>query len=323
MNNSAKIALVTGGSRGLGRATVEALAQRGVNVVLTYNAHFAEATDVVAWVEAQGSRAIALPFSAGETDTFDGFVSTFQAALAELGADRFHYLVNNAGNASGMGFLNATEAELDALYRIHVKGVFFLSQKLLPLLADGGRIVNISSGLTRIVMANRAPYAVMKSAVETLTRYMAFELGGRGITVNCVAPGAIATDFSGGVVRDNPQVAQAVANMTALGRPGVPEDIGPMIASLLSDDHRWVNAQRIEVSGECASEARRQSGQRFAELNQIWRQRKRPFENRRAGNKESASAAIVRSLSQRKCVTPPAGRRISPATAGVPARRGR
>jgi NAD(P)-dependent dehydrogenase (short-subunit alcohol dehydrogenase family) len=119
----------------------------------------------------------------------------------------------------------------------------------LPLLADGGRIVNVSSGLTRIVMANRAPYAIMKSAVETLTRYMAFELGSRGITVNCVAPGAIATDFSGGVVRDNPQVAQAVANMTALGRPGVPEDIGPMIASLLSDDHRWVNAQRIEFPG--------------------------------------------------------------------------
>ena len=231
MNNSAKIALVTGGSRGLGRATVEALAQRGVNVVLTYNAHFAEANEVVARVEAQGSRAIALPFSAGETDTFDAFVSAFQEALTELGADRFHYLVNNA------------------LYRIHVKGVFFLSQKLLPLLADGGRIVNVSSGLTRIVMANRAPYAIMKSAVETLTRYMAFELGSRGITVNCVAPGAIATDFSGGVVRDNPQVAQAVANMTALGRPGVPEDIGPMIASLLSDDHRWVNAQRIEVSG--------------------------------------------------------------------------
>ncbi len=184
--------------------------------------------------------------SAGEIDTFDAFVSAFQGALTELGADKFDYLVNNAGNASGMGFLNATEAEFDALYRIHVKSVFFLSQKLLPLLADGGRIVNVSSGLTRIVMANRAPYAIMKSAVETLTRYMAFELGSRGITVNCVAPGAIATDFSGGVVRDNPQVAQAVANMTALGRPGLPEDIGPMIASLLSDDHRWVNAQRIE-----------------------------------------------------------------------------
>ena len=249
MNNSAKIALVTGGSRGLGRATVEALAQRGVNVVLTYKTRLAEANEVVTRVEALGARAIALPFSAGETDTLDAFVSAFQGALTELGADKFDYLVNNAGNASGMGFLNATEAEFDALYRIHVKSVFFLSQKLLPLLADGGRIVNVSSGLTRIVMANRAPYAIMKSAVETLTRYMAFELGSRGITVNCVAPGAIATDFSGGVVRDNPQVAQAVAAMTALGRPGLPEDIGPMIASLLSDDHRWVNAQRIEVSG--------------------------------------------------------------------------
>ena len=233
MNNSAKIALVTGGSRGLGRATVEALAQRGVNVVLTYKTRLAEANEVVTRVEALGARAIALPFSAGEIDTFDAFVSAFQGALTELGADKFDYLVNNAGNASGMGFLNATEAEFDALYRIHVKSVFFLSQKLLPLLADGGRIVNVSSGLTRIVMANRAPYAIMKSAVETLTRYMAFELGSRGITV----------------VRDNPQVAQAVANMTALGRPGLPEDIGPMIASLLSDDHRWVNAQRIEVSG--------------------------------------------------------------------------
>ncbi|MDM7344165.1 SDR family oxidoreductase [Klebsiella pneumoniae] len=240
MNNSAKIALVTGGSRGLGRAIVEALAQRGVNVVLTYKTRLAEANEVVTRVEALGAR---------EIDTFDAFVSAFQGALTELGADKFDYLVNNAGNASGMGFLNATEAEFDALYRIHVKSVFFLSQKLLPLLADGGRIVNVSSGLTRIVMANRAPYAIMKSAVETLTRYMAFELGSRGITVNCVAPGAIATDFSGGVVRDNPQVAQAVANMTALGRPGLPEDIGPMIASLLSDDHRWVNAQRIEVSG--------------------------------------------------------------------------
>ena len=246
MNNSAKIALVTGGSRGLGRATVEALAQRGVNVVLTYKTRLAEANEVVTRVEALGARAIALPFSAGEIDTFDAFVSAFQGALTELDADKFDYLVNNAGNASGMGFLNATEAEFDALYRIHVKSVFFLSQKLLPLLADGGRIVNVSSGLTRIVMA---PYAIMKSAVETLTRYMAFELGSRGITVNCVAPGAIATDFSGGVVRDNPQVAQEVANMTALGRPGLPEDIGPMIASLLSDDHRWVNAQRIEVSG--------------------------------------------------------------------------
>jgi hypothetical protein len=140
MNNSAKIALVTGGSRGLGRATVEALAQRGVNVVLTYKTRLAEANEVVTRVEALGARAIALPFSAGEIDTFDAFVSAFQGALTELGADKFDYLVNNAGNASGMGFLNATEAEFDALYRIHVKSVFFLSQKLLPLLADGGQI---------------------------------------------------------------------------------------------------------------------------------------------------------------------------------------
>lgn len=148
-----------------------------------------------------------------------------------------------------MGFLNATEAEFNAPYKIHVKGVFFLTQKLVPLMVDGGRIVNISSGLTRIVMANRAPYAIMKSAVETMTKYMAFELGSRGISVNCVAPGAIATDYSGGVVRDNPEVAKAISAMTALGRPGLPDDIGPMIASLLSEDHRWVNAQRIEVSG--------------------------------------------------------------------------
>ena len=164
MNNSAKIALVTGGSRGLGRATVEALAQRGVNVVLTYKTRLAEANEVVTRVEALGARAIALPFSAGEIDTFDAFVSAFQGALTELGADKFDYLVNNAGNASGMGFLNATEAEFDALYRIHVKGVFFLSQKLLPLLADGGRIVNVSSGLTRIVMANRAPSPPISAA---------------------------------------------------------------------------------------------------------------------------------------------------------------
>ena len=148
-----------------------------------------------------------------------------------------------------MGFLTAEENEFDTLYRIHVKGVFFLSQKLVPLMHDGGRIVNISSGLTRFAMANRAAYATMKGAVETMTKYMAFELGPRQIAVNCVAPGAIATDFSGGVVRDNQEVAKAIGAMTALGRPGVPEDIGPMIASLLSEDNRWVNAQRIEVSG--------------------------------------------------------------------------
>lgn len=249
MSNNATIALVTGGSRGLGRSTVEALARRGVNVIFTYKENHAEADKVVEQVKSLGATAIPLQLSTGETQTFDAFIEKFKVALKKLGADKFNYLVNNAGNSSGMGFLNASEAEFDALYHIHVKGVFFLTQKLVPLMADGGRIVNISSGLTRIVMANRAPYAIMKSAVETMTKYMAFELGSRGIAVNCVAPGAIATDFSGGVVRDNPEVANAISGMTALGRPGQPEDIGPMIASLLSEDHRWVNAQRIEVSG--------------------------------------------------------------------------
>lgn len=249
MSNNATIALVTGGSRGLGRSTVEALARRGVNTIFTYKANHAEANKVVERVKSLGATAIPLQLSMEETVTFDAFIEQFKVALMELGADKFHYLVNNAGNSSGMGFLNATDAEFDALYDIHVKGVFFLTRKLVPLMVDGGRIVNISSGLTSIVMANRAPYAIMKSAVETMTKYMAFELGSRGIAVNCVAPGAIATDFSGGVVRDNPEVAKAISAMTALGRPGLPDDIGPMIASLLSEDHRWVNAQRIEVSG--------------------------------------------------------------------------
>lgn len=249
MNDQTTIALVTGGSRGLGRSTVEALASRGVSSIFTYKENDVEAKKVVERVKAIGVTSIALQLNVGDTDSFDAFIDKFKAALTELGANNFNYLVNNAGNSSNMSFLNATESEFDALYNIHVKGVFFLTQKLVPLMVSGGRIVNISSGLTRIVMANRAPYAIMKSAVETMTKYMAYELSSRGIAVNCVAPGAIATDFSGGVVRDNPEVALAISGMTALGRPGQPEDIGPMIASLLSEDHRWVNAQRIEVSG--------------------------------------------------------------------------
>ncbi|HEY0124962.1 MAG TPA: SDR family oxidoreductase [Rhizobium sp.] len=249
MTNQSTIALVTGGSRGLGRSTVEALARWGVTAVFTYNTNKSEADKVVALIERAGSKAVALQLNTGNTASFDQFVDTFKETLRSLGTEKFDYLVNNAGNSSSMGFLNADEDELDALYRIHVKGVFFLTQKLVPLMKDGGRIVNISSGLTRFAMANRAAYATMKGAVETMTRYMAFELGERRIAVNCVAPGAIATDFSGGAVRDNPDVAKAIAGMTALGRPGQPEDIGPMIASLLSEDNRWINAQRIEVSG--------------------------------------------------------------------------
>ena len=203
----------------------------------------------MALIEQAGARAIALELDTGDTGAFEGLVAAIRQKLKVFGTETFNFLINNAGNSSGMGFQNATEDEFDLLYRIHVKGVFFLSQKLVPLMNDGGRIVNISSGLTRIIMPHRAAYGTMKAAVETMTKYMALELGERGIAVNCVAPGAVATDFSGGVVRDNPDVAKAIAGMTALGRPGQPDDIGPMIASLLSEDNCWVNAQRIEVSG--------------------------------------------------------------------------
>jgi len=244
-----KIAIVTGGSRGLGRNTVLHLAQRGVASIFTYNSSEAEADAVVSAASAAGGRALALKLDTTRVADFDAFARSVRTALAALDAGRFDYLVNNAGTSHHASIEQTTEAELDQLYNVHFKGVFFLTQKLLPLMNDGGRIVNVSTGLTRITVAGSAPYASMKGAVEVLTRYMAKELGARGIAVNAVAPGAIATDFSGGMVRDNPDLNRRVAEMTALGRAGLPDDIGPMIASLLSEDNRWVNGQRIEVSG--------------------------------------------------------------------------
>jgi NAD(P)-dependent dehydrogenase (short-subunit alcohol dehydrogenase family) len=246
------IAIVTGGSRGLGRNTVLSLAQRGVDSIFTYHSNQAEADTVVAKVAAAGRRAIALRLDTGDTGGFDAFVQEVRKVLASLGAERFDYLVNNAGVSSHAAFDQTTEDELDRLYKIHFKGVFFLTQKLLPLINDGGRIVTLSTGLTRIITPGSAAYGSMKGAIEVLTRYLAKELGPRRIAVNTVAPGAIATDFSGGVVRDNPEVNKRIADMTALGRAGEPDDIGPMIASLLSQDNRWINAQRIEVSGGMA-----------------------------------------------------------------------
>ena len=247
--SSPKIVIVTGGSRGLGRNAVLNLAQRGVDSIFTYHSNQAEAEKVVSLVAEAGRKAIALPLDTGKVSAFDPFVQSARKALAELGAERFDYLVNNAGISHHAAFDKVTEDDLDSLYQVHFKGVFFLTQKLLPLINDGGRIVMISSGTTRIIFPGSAAYASMKGAIETLTLYLAKELGPRKIAVNTVAPGAIATDFSGGIVRDKPDVSKLVADMTALGRAGVPDDIGPMIASLLSEDNRWINAQRIEVSG--------------------------------------------------------------------------
>ena len=251
-NSGTKIAIITGGSRGLGRNTVLSLAKRGVHSIFTYNSNRAEADKVVALVDDAGATAIALQLDTADASTFDHFVGHVQKALAELGAERFDYLVNNAGTSYHAPIAATPENELDFLYNIHLKGVFFLTQKLLPLINDGGKIVNFSTGLTRIITPGSAGYGSIKGAVEVFTRYLAKELGPRRIAVNVVAPGAIMTDFSGGVVRDNPEVNKQIAGMTALGRAGEPDDIGPMVASLLSDDNRWVNAQRIEVSGGMA-----------------------------------------------------------------------
>jgi NAD(P)-dependent dehydrogenase (short-subunit alcohol dehydrogenase family) len=249
---TARIAIVTGGSRGLGRNTVLSLAKRGIDSIFSYHSNEMEAEKVVSLVAQTGRKAIALALDTAKVSAFDMFVQSVREALAELGAERFDYLVNNAGTSHHAAFDKVTEEELDSLYQVHFKGVFFLTQKLLPLINDGGRIVTISSGLTRIVMPGSAAYASMKGAIEVLTRYLAKELGPRRIAVNTVAPGAIATDFSGGMIRDNPDLNKRVADMTALGRAGLPDDIGPMIASMLSEDNRWVNAQRIEVSGGMA-----------------------------------------------------------------------
>jgi NAD(P)-dependent dehydrogenase (short-subunit alcohol dehydrogenase family) len=247
--SSQRIALITGGSRGLGRNTVLSLANRGIDSIFTYHSNQTEAETVVRLVAEAGRKAIALQLDTGKVSAFYPFVKSVTHALADLDAERFDYLVNNAGTSHHAAFDQTTESELDALFNVHFKGVFFLTQKLLPLINDGGRIVMISSGLTRIAIPGSASYASMKGAIEVLARYLAKELGPRRIAVNTVAPGAIATDFSGGMVRDNPEINKRVADMTALGRVGLPDDIGPMIASLLAEENRWVNAQRIEVSG--------------------------------------------------------------------------
>lgn len=252
-----KIALVTGASRGLGKNTALTLARKGIDVIVTYHSNEEEAKNVVAAIAQIGAKAAALQLDTANTKTFDGFVEQVQQSLNDKWqTEHFDFLVNNAGTGVYAPFAETTEEDFDRLMNIHVKGVFFLTQKLLPLINDGGRIVNISSGLARFTLPGYAAYATMKGAIEVLTRYMAKELGQRQIAVNVVAPGAIETDFAGGAVRDNPEINKFIASQTALGRVGLPDDIGSAlakltegIASLLSEDNKWVNAQRIEVSG--------------------------------------------------------------------------
>ncbi len=250
MTTNSKIALVTGGSRGLGKNMALSLAQKGINVILTYNSRHDEAQTVVAAIEALGQRAAALQLNVADSSGFDGFFTAVTTTLQDtFGTDHFNFLINNAGTGVYAPFATTTEAQFDEMMNVHFKSVFFLTQKALPLLADGGRIINISSGLARFSGPGYAAYASMKGGIETLTKYMAAELGSRGIAVNIVAPGAIETDFGGGMVRDNAQVNKHLAGQTALGRVGLPDDIGGVVAFLCTDEARWINGQRIEVSG--------------------------------------------------------------------------
>jgi NAD(P)-dependent dehydrogenase (short-subunit alcohol dehydrogenase family) len=245
-----KISIITGGSRGLGRNVCTSIAKHGGDVILTYRSGEAQANQVVADIEALGRKAVALHLDVSDTSTFPAFVDEVRSTLEGVwGQDNFDHLINNAGHGVMATFTETTEQQFDDLFAVHVKGVFFLTQALLPLMKDGGRIVNYSSGLTRVSAEGFSAYSAAKGAVEILTVYMAKELGRRGITVNTVAPGAIETDFLGGAVRDIPDLNKQFADMIALGRVGQPDDIGPMIASLLGDDNRWITAQRIEVSG--------------------------------------------------------------------------
>ena len=246
----APIALITGGSRGLGKSMALNLADSGTDVILTYQTRAKEAQDVVAQIESKGRKAVAFPLDVGRSADFAAFAVSVQTALGQVWKrDRFDYLVNNAGMGVHASFMETTEQQFDALMNVHLKGAFFLSQKLAPLISDGGRILNVSSGLARFTFPGFSAYAAMKGGVEVLTRYMAKELGPRRISVNVIAPGGIETDFGGGFLRDNPDMNQGVAAQTALGRVGLPDDIGAVTSLLLSKGSNWINGQRIEVAG--------------------------------------------------------------------------
>ncbi len=245
-----RIALVTGGSRGLGKNAALKLAAKGTDILLTYHSNRQAALEVVAEIEKKGVKAAALALNVGDISSFDAFASEVAQVLTQQwGRTTFDYLLNNAGIGLNVPFDETSEAQFDQLMNIQFKGPFFLTQRLLPLLQDGGRILKRLKRPGAFALPGYAAYAAMKGAMEVLTRYQAKELGGRGISVNIIAPGAIETDFGGGVVRDNAEVNRHIAAQTALGRVGLPDDIGDAIAALLSDELAWMNAQRVEVSG--------------------------------------------------------------------------
>lgn len=245
-----KVALVTGGSRGLGKDMCLQLAKKGWDIILTYQNSANEATMVVEEIRAMGQKAKSIQLDVSNVGSFDTFVQSVKSSLKEdFETECILALVNNAGIGAYASIEATTEAVFDSMVNIHLKAPYFITQKLLPLMSDGSSIVNISSGLTRFSYPNYAPYAIMKAAVESLTRYQAQEFGRRKIRVNTIAPGAIATDFGGGAVRDNKDLNAMIANTTALGRVGLPDDIGSVVAFLCSEDAKWVNAQRIEVAG--------------------------------------------------------------------------
>jgi NAD(P)-dependent dehydrogenase (short-subunit alcohol dehydrogenase family) len=245
-----KIALVTGGSRGLGKNAALKIAAKGLGVIVTYQSKKEEAEATVNEIKALGVPAAAIQLNVGESKTFEAFFTEVKDVLKSVfNAEKFDFLINNAGIGIHASFADTTEEQFDALVNIHYKGAFFLTQKALPLLNDGSGIINVSSGLARFATPGYAAYASMKGAMETLTKYQAKELGARGIRSNIIAPGAIETDFGGGVVRDNDQLNAGIAANTALGRVGLPDDIGGVVAFLCTEDARWINAQRIEASG--------------------------------------------------------------------------
>jgi NAD(P)-dependent dehydrogenase (short-subunit alcohol dehydrogenase family) len=245
-----KIVLITGASRGQGKNMALHLADQGRDIIVTYYANKQEADSVVQAIEAKGRKAVALQLDVSNSESFTDFNDKVKQQLqTHWQRDQFDYLINNAGSGVYKTFVETTEADFDQMSNEHLKGPFFLTQKLLPLIKDGGRVLNVSSGLSRMAFPGFVAYAIMKAAVELLTSYLAKELGERRITVNTIAPGAIETDFGGGMVRDNKEINEHIAQITALGRVGLPDDIGGAVTAILSDDAGWINAQRIEASG--------------------------------------------------------------------------